>query len=469
MAGCAGDETLQSTDENIEVILGKEAGAQEQPPLTEDEIKHRQQLLDVLEDVAYRYGVMTNNASFQDSGYGLAHAELVDVNQDGRDELAMLFGSSSYQEDELDHRNQDGYILEIWQANQDAEQAALLHSDFIDLASPSPADMVVSFVTTLKGEVVLKNSRFQSDDKENFDEATYYAYRDGAFEQVLMAYHSAGDQEEYQLNDKKVDRETFEQRMQDFEGEEAPIVRSEAGEKAFAFDANDISGTVGEVFSNLMEGFQTVLTDGEQASEEILAEIRKGLSDFTFYRTIDKRDPETFIPAINSMIIKGQVPQDGGSLEYFMGYKEETIARQMKALHDIDLDADALDLPSPQQPDNTELLHYQDGVFYVPPSDFHQDYVIRDVTAAMNMGDDTYLVTFRDSFFNLMGYMDATEDYNFDPAEYNDAAASDWPQETQDYITPGIPSYAVVKLVDGKVQLPYMGYRNLTEEELDNF
>ncbi|MGM9950522.1 MAG: hypothetical protein ACI33P_10340 [Lysinibacillus sp.] len=468
LAGCTEDERPQAADEDMEAVLVDEVGAQEQPAPAADEITH-QQLLDVLEDVAYRFGVMKNNSSFQDGLYGLAHAGLIDVNQDGQDELYMLFRSSSYHKDELEHRNQEGYILEVWQADQETGRAAMLHSEFIDPGSSAPADMSVSFVTTLKGEVVLKNSRFQSDGQENFDESTYYAYRDGAFEQVLKTYHSAGGQEEHQLDGKKVDRKAFEQRLEDYEGEEAPLVRSEAGEKEFAFDASDISATIGQVFADLMEGFDTVPTDGEQASGEVLAKIREGMSDFTFYRTIDKRDPATFEAAISSIIVKGQVPQDGGDLGYFMGYKEETIMQQMKALHDIDLDAAALNLPSARQPDNTELLHYQDGVFYVPPSDFHQEHVIRDVTAATKMNDDTYLVTFRDSFFNLMGYMDATQDYGFDPAEYKTAAASDWPQETQHYITQGIPSYAVVKLVDGKVQLPYMGYRNLTEEELESF
>ena len=121
MAGCTENETLQAADDNIEAILGEEAGAQEQPALAAEETKQRQQLLDVLEDVAYRFGVVANNSTFQDSLYGLAHAGLIDVNQDGQEELAMLFGSSSYHEDELEHRNQDGYILEIWQANEDAD------------------------------------------------------------------------------------------------------------------------------------------------------------------------------------------------------------------------------------------------------------------------------------------------------------------------------------------------------------
>lgn len=466
LAGCTENETPEA--EENEAVEEQQTEVPEER-LTEGEIKQRQQLLGVLEDVAYEFGVVTDNSSFSDSRYGLAHADLIDINQDGQDELYMLFRGSRHHESVFGHRNQDGYLVEIWQANKEAEQAVLLHHDFINLDSLAPTDMSISFVTTGKGEVLLKNSYFQSDEQENFDESMYYAYRDGAFKQVLTTYHSAGEQEAYRLDDGNVNRETFERRLQDYEGEEVPILKSEEGEKAFAFDTVDISGNIGRVFSDLTEGFNTTLVNGEEASEEAMAEIQEGMSEFTFPVKIDQRDKETYEPIITSLIVTGKVPQDGGNVDYFTGYNEETVAKQMKALHNIDVDAAALELPSPQTPDNTTLLHYQDGVFYVPPSDFHNRHVTREVTAAAKVTDDTYFVTFRDTFFDLMGYMDGTQDTDFDLAEYEDVPMSEWPKETQAYISNGIPSYAIVKLVDGKVQIPYMGYRNLTEAELESF
>lgn len=466
LAGCTENERPEAEEKQP---VQKESEIQEKPELTEAEIKHKQQLLDVLEGVAYGFGVVPDRSSFSDSRYGLAHAELVDVNQDGQDELYMLFRGSPHHKDELDHRNQDGYTLEIWQANPKTEQAALLHHDFINLDSVAPTDMSISFVTTGKGEVLLKNSYFQSDEQENFDKSTYYAYRDGTFEQVLAAYHGAGEQEEYRLDDKKVDRETFKQRMKDVEGEEVAIVKSEEGEKTFAFETADISGNIGSVFSDLTERFNTTFENGKEPSEEEMAKIEEGMSGLKYSGKIDQRNPETYEPIITSMIVTGDVPQDGGNLDYFMGYKEETVAKQIKALHNIDLDGAALGLPSPQKLDNTTLLHYGNGVFYVPPSDFHNQHATREVTAATKVADDMYFVTFRDAFFDLMGYTDATQDDSFDPDKYENVPVTGWPKEAQDYISNGIPGYAVVKLVDGKVQIPYMGYRNLTEAELESF
>ena len=62
-----------------------------------------------------------------------------------------------------------------------------------------------------------------------------------------------------------------------------------------------------------------------------------------------------------------------------------------------------------------------------------------------------------------------TMSHNLILAQFENTPIAEWPEETQDFITTGIPSYAVVKLVDGIMQLHYMGYRNLTEQELKSF
>ena len=68
-----------------------------------------------------------------------------------------------------------------------------------------------------------------------------------------------------------------------------------------------------------------------------------------------------------------------------------------------------------------------------------------------------------------MGYHDANDESQFDPSKFKNTPTTEWPEDTQEFITTGIPSYAVVKLVDGIMQLHYMGYRNLTEQELKSF
>ena len=461
LAGCTEEDVAQTPDANTEEIEQQE----EQPTVSNSQ----QQLGAVLEQIAQRLGTMPNNTSYYSHGFGLVHADLIDLDQDGQNEMYVLLKGSPYFEEGLSHRNQGSYIFEIWAANDKAEEAQLLFNEAINLESSYASDLSISFVKSNDGELFVKSNHFQISEGTNYDESTYYAYRNGTFSRVLESYQAYGEIDEQRLDTAQVDLQTFEAKMKEYEGEEIFVVESSAGEKTFGFDTANISGQIGDVFTALTEGFNTLLTDGEDASSEDFEQIQTGMKDYTFYRTMDKRDASTYTSVINGLILYRKVEQDGGNLDYFAGYTEAQIAEKMKQLFDIDLDATKLSLPSPNNPSQKELLHYENGVFYMPPTDGYGDFTMRDVTAAKKVADNTYLVTFTDAFFDLMGYHDANDESQFDPSKFKNTPITEWPEDTQEFITTGIPSYAVVKLVDGIMQLHYMGYRNLTEQELKSF
>ena len=461
LAGCTEEDVAQTPDANTEEIEQQE----EQPTVSNSQ----QQLGDVLEQIAQRLGTMPNNTSYYSHGFGLVHADLIDLNQDGQNEMYVLLKGSPYFEEGLSHRNQGSYIFEIWAANDKAEEAQLLFNEAINLESSYASDLSISFVKSNDGELFVKSNHFQISEGTNYDESTYYAYRNGKFDRVLESYQAYGEIDEQRLDTAQVDLKTFEAKMKEYEGEETFVVESSAGEKTFGFDTANISEQIGNVFTALTEGFNTLLTDGEDASSEDFEQIQTGMKDYTFYRTMDKRDASTYTSVINGLILYRKVEQDGGNLDYFAGYTEAQIAEKMKQLFDIDLDVTKLSLPSPNNPSQKELLHYENGVFYMPPTDGYGDFTMRDVTAAKKVADHTYLVTFTDAFFDLMGYHDANDESQFDPSKFKNTPITEWPEDTQEFITTGIPSYAVVKLVDGIMQLHYMGYRNLTGQELKSF
>ena len=458
LVGCTEQDVAQTPNDNTEEI--------EQPTVSESQITSQQQLGNVLEQAVKRLGVMPNNTSYYNNGHGLVHAGLIDLDQDGQDEMYMLLKGFPYFEEELSHRNQDSYSFEIWAAN---EEPQLLFNEAINLESSYESDLSVSFVKSASEEILVKTNHFQIDQGTNYDQSTYYAYREGTFERVLESYNSYGEINEQRLDMTDVDVQTFEAKMKEYEGEERFVIESRAGEKAFTFDTSNISEQLGRVFTALTARFNPVLTDGEDAASEDFEQIQKVMEDYAFHQTMDKRDTSTYPGLINGLILYGKVEQDGGNIDYFTGYTETQIAQKMKQLYDIDLDVTTLDLPSPSNPSQTEILHYENGVFYIPPTDYYGDYTMRDVTATKKVADNTYLVTFTDTFFDAMDYFSANAESQFDPDAFKHTPIIEWPEDTQDFITTGIPSYAVVKLVDGTVQLHYMGYRNLTEEELKSF
>ncbi|MGM9944873.1 MAG: hypothetical protein ACI33M_08020 [Lysinibacillus sp.] len=457
LAGCTEEDVAQTPDASTEEI--------EQPTVSTSQ----QQLGDVLEHIAQRLGTMPNNTSYYSHGFGLVHADLIDLDQDGQNEMYVLWKGTPYFEEELTHRNQDSYIFEIWAANDKADEAQLLINKAITLDSSQASDLSISFVKSNSGELFVKTKHFQITEGTNYDQSTYYAYRNGIFDRTLESYQASGEINEQRLDMVEVDLQTFQAEMKKYEGEETFVVESKVGEKAFGFDTANISEQIGNVFTALTEGFNTFLTDGEDASSEDFEQIQKEMKDYKFYRTMDKRDASTYTSVINGLILYRKVEQDGGNLDYFAGYTEAQIAEKMKQLFDIDLDVTKLSLPSPNNPSQTELLHYENGVFYMPPTDGYGDFTMRDVTAAKKVTDHTYLVTFTDAFFDLMAYHDANYESQFDPSAFENIPIAEWPEDTHEFITTGIPSYAVVKLVDGTMQLHYIGYRNLTEQELKSF
>ncbi|WP_431027814.1 hypothetical protein [Lysinibacillus sp. LZ02] len=286
---------------------------------------------------------------------------------------------------------------------------------------------------------------------------------------LIHGWECQGKINKQRLGTKAVDLKTFQKTIKAYEGEETFVIKSSAGKKAFAFDTADISGQIGHVFSTLTKGFNTVLLDGKDASIKDFKKIQTRMKEYRFYQMMDKRDKTTYPRVIIDLIWRGKVKQDGGKLDYFLGYTEAQVAKKMKQLHDIELDGAALGLPSPKKPSPIELLHYEKGVFYMPPTDHYGDHVVRDVTAAKKIANQTYFVTFRDTFFNAMEYYDVTEDATFDLNKYKNKPLSEWPEKTKAFLKTGIPSYAVVKFVNGTMQLHYMGYLNLTEAELKSF
>lgn len=191
------------------------------------------------------------------------------------------------------------------------------------------------------------------------------------------------------------------------------------------------------------ESFNTPAINSESASREVLEQIQKELNDTTSFRLIDKRDPESYEWLIMSLVLRGKVGDaEYVDIENFTGYAEEKVAEQMKLYYDIDLDGYAMGLPSPRNTNYSRVLHYENGVYYLSASDLHREF-IRNVTAAKKVKANTYLVNYEDTFY------------------------SPFPEDIQDStVTPG---YAVVKLVNGIVQVHYLGYRKLTEEELGSF
>ncbi|WP_332648717.1 hypothetical protein [Lysinibacillus sp. 54212] len=440
-----------------EVTEPRKDKEEDQSVVYEAEQKRNRQLSAVLERVAVDYGIMRKDPVNITYEFGLVYADLIDLNEDGQDELYVVLNSGANFDEELTHRNQDGYIVEIWAANEQQAEAELLHNEVIRHDS---SDTSLAFVKTTHGDIFLKN-HVQG---KNNETTTYYAYRDEGWEVVLEASISGGTL--HRIDGVDVDLAQFEGEMKEFQGEEFHIVK---GDEGLAVDMSNIAEHIGGVFSALTKDSHAILADGEDAPDDVFAKIEKAMGEHSDYRKMDKRDRETYERTIVHLILRGKLTYDGQLENQIPSITESQVVQKMKELFDIELDRAAMNLPPQEDLDVMDMLRYEEGVFYLPISEFYSDTIIRDVGAAKRFEEDLYLVTFQDHFISVMEYTISTNDYDFNPETYKTTSVSEWPEKTQPFIKEGIPSYAVVKVTDEGVKLYYMGYVNLSEEELRSF
>ncbi|WP_431027817.1 hypothetical protein [Lysinibacillus sp. LZ02] len=164
LAGCAENEAIGVSHANAAEV----AQHQESSTLSETQITRQQQLGKVLEQIAQRFGTMPNNATYYNNGFGLVHAGLMDINQDGQNEMYILLKGSPYANAELTHRNQGSYIFEIWAGNEKADEAQLLFHEAINLDSSATSDVSISFIQSTSGETFVKRNHFRTKDGTNY-------------------------------------------------------------------------------------------------------------------------------------------------------------------------------------------------------------------------------------------------------------------------------------------------------------
>src|SRR5690606_26811798 len=110
-------------------------------------------------------------------GLGIVYADLIDFNNDGRSELYVLFRSSDYASDELSHRNQRGYIEEVWGVQ--GKESILLKQGMYDYEDVSYAsDLALSFITLEDGTVAIRHNHEKTGQGIHNSVNTYYTLSD---------------------------------------------------------------------------------------------------------------------------------------------------------------------------------------------------------------------------------------------------------------------------------------------------
>lgn len=456
-------------DENTEPPTDKETPVEEE---NIQNIKEQQQLAKVLIELVETYGMIHPNIEFHeplgDLAFGVIFADLIDFDNDGQKELYVLFRSSEYANDSYEHRNQRGYIEEVWGISK--EEPVLLRNAMYDYDDQSLAsDLTLSFVTLQDGTVAIKHFHVKMSQGIQRWADTFYTLNENSFTKTEFEHLSGNSDEnipeQFFINNETTDEENFVKEMKKFAGEERFIFQSSAGTKEFSIDLSDPLKTISEIVNTLTEQNNKALIDNEQVS--ITSELQNAFNFYRDFRKIDVRDEDLHPTMLYELIFNGLIEKDApGQGFYSTAFTKDTLRKAMKKYYNLDVDPSSFGLPKDFS--TMELLVYENDVLYIIDSSFYDDYQLVYIPEkVVQVSDDLYYGKVQVKAFDYWAFHEAHTDVDY--TEFWDLPLDMWPDITKAYLEDQLPSYLLMKKNGNAFQLLYQGKYNLLDEELKEF
>lgn len=450
------DEELIKEFEGLQKELTTKKGLNE---------KYSKLLIELIES----YGIVPKNLEYyQGLGHlwGVVHSELIDFNGDGQQELYVLLKSSEYLTDEYAHRNQDGYIEEVW-GIVDGDLTRLW--DYMYTYDSSTAsDLALTIVKRNDGTAAIRHSSAMARQGISYSFNEYYTMQNNKIAFANNFYDEKildTNEQNYYVNDKAVDPQTYEAEFAKYDGQEIPIFTSEVGTKEFVLDLSNPTEQIAQLIYSLTKDINTALYENEEVKNE---RLEQSIIQFKEFGNIDKRDPSTYENMVASLVFNGLIENSGATRFFGEGYTEEAVRNKVRKYFDVDVVIANLGLPTETDPSSFSWLYYVDGKIQVPATDYYSTTTGRTIDKIVQLSDNLYYAKVNDYIFDNM-YHSIETDIDFDTAPYENKLMEVWPDHTKPYLESGLPKYLVLKEKDGNVQLLYQGYLNLKDDELAEF
>ncbi|PYF08913.1 hypothetical protein [Ureibacillus chungkukjangi] len=434
LVGCTdkleNEEKTEQQKDHIEEVapVGQEHRETESVSTNTEQQQANKKLSETLTNLYRKYGVIHPNHKYEeklgDLYVGIVYSQLIDFDNDGQVELYILMKSSQYMNEDLEHRNEAGYVEEIWGITE--QEAKLIDNNFYSYYEDA-AEM--SFIALTDGTTAIMRSNPQ--DKQFFTlQNQQFSVSDG-----------------------------------ELVGEETPIINQENGQKQFAIDLSEPISSIQIVMNQLSKGMNTAF-DAE--TEALTPEIEAAIRQFINFGDINSLDSTMYESMIEALIFNQKIESDQDPIEnYGAGFSEQLIKDAMKKYYSVDFKPEDLEA---RNPDSTDFhwLEYEDGVFYLVASEYYMDINLPTTEKIVKLSDALYFIKIQSTEFKALQYSMDTGDY-FDYTEYIDVPFNEWPEPTQNYLQKNIPSYQILKESAGDYQLLYQSYNNLTVAELEAF
>ena len=205
------------------------------------------------------------------------------------------------------------------------------------------------------------------------------------------------------------------------------------------------------------------------AGEEIEAStIQETVDSLLNLSSLDINQPSEMEHRLLYIIYYEGFDTDRPSFDIYAGVSEEQVAKKYQRLFGEPLDLKNIELPRPNE-EEYSILAYENGVFYILPTDYYGATVIRNIKQAIKLPNDMYYVEVRDlEFYDYM----YTFVNDFEPTKtesFLERPYKEWPKEMRMYSKSNIPRYLVLKMAGDTLTFRYIGYKPLTLEEIQGY
>lgn len=446
--------------------------------LIEEEFKVDPQLAKVLIDIADNYGFIREDIRFHDPlddfTVGIIYARLIDFNNDGQDELYVLFRSSQYADDDYIHRSAQGYIEEVWGAG--ISNPILLRHEVYPYDDESLAsDLTLSFVEHDDGTVSIKHRTEKTTHGVQSWTYRYFSltddfYKDSLdpyFDEKVFYYHTGNEYEDwpaqYFIDDIEVDEQTFDQELGLREGNEIMIFESSDGWKEFSIYTSESFNDVRDIVSELTAYNNTDYYLFDFVS--LTPELEKAFATYKNFRNVDVRDDLLYPSMLYDLIRNGLLKEDAEGIDYYStAFTKKNIQETMKKYYDLD-DIESLFFQFPIEfSDDNPTFVYKNETLYLIATDFYDQYQYIYTPEKVIELPGGYYAKVDVKAFDFWAFHEVHPDIDF--SEFWDQPLEDWPAIAEPFIYEELPYYLVLKTDGDHLKLLYQGKYNLTDDEV---
>lgn len=393
------------------------------------------------------FGYLPDYTDFYENEYntGIAYAQLVDFNQDKINELVVLYKWTGV----YDSYEEDKYIMAIY--GDTGESYTTIYERDIPIDECMACDLSLGLIEFKDGTYGFYESAVQTAQGVTFSNETIYFVTDEFNRTDKTLFTAAyGETTTYEIDGEEIAEEEFEAQRELYNGNVTPILDSYFGTKSFAFELGSSAQRVAAILDEVMYVYGDINEIGEEIdAATVQSFVERGANA----EYIDTNVYEHQLRMISYVMLYEDLEADLPSYEYYTVMSEQLVRDKVQEVFGVDLDLSNLYIPDPFEEDvvNVNRLYgYHDQAFYIVPTDFNSETIIRTAERAWKIGEDLYYIEVSDIQFDDMGYWDTS--YEVIDGFINQPYEQ-WPMEAKKWAVSGVRNYLLVQLVDGSPRL----------------